>query len=80
MRLAPALRAQSSCRSLQRTLDTLERNSAYRNLNGNLQSARRLAEDIQGWESQYVRGGCQRDPDSRTCRNLGRQIIAARVA
>jgi hypothetical protein len=70
--------AQSSCSRLDRTLSTLERNRDFRSLQANDRAARQVAEQVQQAESQYVRAGCQNDPNQRACRTLARQITSAR--
>ena len=79
-----AAHAQSaSCRQLEATLATLDRNGDYRNVSTNSRDARALQQQVQRNESAYVRGGCNDDAKagrqlSRECRALAREITQGR--
>jgi hypothetical protein len=77
--------AQSSqCRTLERQLETLDRNDAFRDVSDNTRQARALDRDIQRAESAYVRQGCNDDAKagrrlSGECRRLARDIRDGRA-
>lgn len=77
--------AQSaSCRQLQRQLQSLERNSDFRQGGNTSQAAKRAASQVQQDESAYVRTGCndlakQGAQLPRECRNLARRILDGRA-
>lgn len=76
--------AQSaSCSQLNRSLNALNRNSDFRNLQRSTNQARDLSRQLQRAESQFVRIGCQRLVNARQrlpqeCRALGRTILSGR--
>lgn len=77
--------AQSaSCRQLQRQLQSLDRNSDFRQGGSNSQAAKRAAAQVQQDESAYVRTGCndlakRGEQLPRECRNLARRILDGRA-
>jgi hypothetical protein len=81
-----AAHAQSaSCQRLQSTLETLDRNSSFRDVRSNTRDARSLRQQVQRDESRYIRGGCNDDAKagrslSRECRSLARDITEGRRA
>ncbi len=73
----------ASCRQLQSTLRTLDRNGDFRDSNDNRDDVRRLERDVQRSESSYVRDGCNDDAKagrrlSTECRALARKITQGR--
>jgi hypothetical protein len=79
-----AAQAQSaSCRRLEETLATLDRNRDFRNVGDTSREARSVGQQVQRMESQYIRGGCNDDARagrqlSRECRALAREITQGR--
>lgn len=79
-----AAHAQSmSCQRLESQLANLDRNSDFRDVGASSREARRVGQDVQQAESQYVRGGCNDDAKagrqlSRECRALAREITSGR--
>ena len=77
--------AQSaSCDRLRATLETLDRNREFRDVDGNRRDASSLRQEVQSAESSYVRSGCNDDAKagrtlSRQCRALARQITEGRA-
>ena len=76
--------AQSSnCTRLNQQLRTFDRNSDFRNIEGNASESRGLAAALQDAESAYVRGGCSQmvkrgETLTRECSTLARQILRGR--
>lgn len=77
--------AQSaSCAQLNATLQALDRNGDFRNVDRGSSDLRALQANERGAESAYIRNGCQRDqqqgaPQTPQCRGLARQILAQRA-
>lgn len=77
--------AQSaSCAQLNQQLRNFDRNSDFKNAEGNNAKARKLAADLQDAESAYVRTGCNDaakagQPLTKECRNLARIILRGRT-
>lgn len=73
----------NACMQLQRQLNQLERNSAFRQGQSNSDQARMVASQLQDAESAYVRTGCNAAAKAgqqlnRECQQLARQIIKGR--
>ena len=78
-----AVAQSSSCARLESTLETLERNSDFRNGQAAESQLRALSQAVQQNESRYVRGGCNDDAKAGRrltpqCQALGREILAGR--
>lgn len=78
-----ALAQSASCSQLSNTLNSLNRNREFRNLQSSNIDARQVAGDLQDLESLFVRGGCQQQLNtgarlSRDCRTVARRITRAR--
>ncbi|MCZ4271020.1 DUF2865 domain-containing protein [Maritalea porphyrae] len=68
-----------SCNSLQRKIRSYERNSDFRDGQENDAKARAALSEIKKWESEFVRGGCQKVLNAggrlnSTCRSIARKI------
>jgi len=68
-----------SCRSLQRKIKSYERNSDFRNGKKNNSKAKAALASVKKWESQFVRGGCQKAANAgkrlnSSCRSIARKI------
>src|SRR3954465_5555505 len=76
--------AQSvNCGRLQQALSTLDRRGDFQNVDGNTQSARDLARQVQAAESSYIRNGCNDDAKAgrtltRECQGIGRDVLKLR--
>jgi hypothetical protein len=81
--VSTAFAQSASCRQLDATLQTLERNRAYQSTLDGAQGARALQRQVQRNESAYIRNGCNDDAKAgrqltRECRALAREITAGR--
>jgi hypothetical protein len=68
-----------SCKALQRQIRSYERNSDFRDGRENDQAAKNALSSIKKWESEFVRGGCQKVVNAggrldRNCRAVARKI------
>lgn len=73
----------ASCRQLGNSLNSLNRDTNFRNLNTNTKKARQVRDSLRKSESKFVRDGCQRalkakQTLTRECRSLGRSILNGR--
>ena len=73
----------SSCSRLQASLRQFDRNSDFRGLESNSQSARTLQRQVQDAESAYIRNGCNDDARagrtlSRQCQGIARDVLRLR--
>jgi len=73
----------SSCSRLQSALRQFDRNSDFRDLQGNSQAARDLQRQVQDAESAYVRNGCNDDARAgrtltRECQGIARDVLSLR--
>jgi hypothetical protein len=81
--ISVAVAQSSSCARLESTLETLERNSEFRNGQAAERQLRDLSRAVQQNESRYVRDGCNDDAKAGRrltpqCQALGRDILRAR--
>lgn len=76
--------AQSSqCNRLVNALQQFDRNSDFRQFDGNSQAARQLQRDVQNAESRYIREGCNDDAKAgrtltRQCQQIAREVLRLR--
>ena len=75
----------NSCKTLQNTIRSLDRNRDYRSLNTNTKKAKALAAELKKKERTFVRGGCQKLLKAKKkltgqCRTLARSIIRGRTS
>ena len=77
--------AQSAtCAQLNATLQTLNRNNDFHNIDQTNADAKALEANVRGAESAYVRTGCQdaqqaRLPQTPECHSLAKQILSGRA-
>jgi hypothetical protein len=81
--VSAAFAQSASCRQLDATLQTLERNRAYQSTLDGADGARALQRQVQRNESAYIRNGCNDDAKAgrqltRECRALAREITTGR--
>jgi len=81
--ISAAYAQSNSCTRLFATLDTLERNPDFRRAAAGNDSLRQLEQQLQSFESRYIRDGCNDDAKARRrltpeCRALAREINAGR--
>ena len=74
-----ALAQADSCNDLQRKVRSYERNTDFRNGQENDRIARAALSEIKKWESEFVRGGCQKVLNAggklnSACRSIARKI------
>ena len=80
---AEAMAQTDSCSALKRKIRAYERNSDFRDGRENDQIARQALASVKKWESEFVRGGCQKVLNAggrlnRTCRSIARRIKSDR--
>jgi hypothetical protein len=77
--VSDAYAQSNACARLQATLNTLERNSDFRDSRGNAAQLKQAKREVQRAESAYVREGCNDDAKAGRKLNAQCQQIARRV-
>lgn len=81
--VSDAYAQSNACARLQSTLNTLERNSDFRDSSGNAQQLKQAKREVQRAESSYVREGCNDDAKAgrklnAQCRQIARRVLDGR--
>ncbi len=83
--ISDAYAQSNACGRLQASLQTLDRNSDFRDSRGNSQELKQAQREVQRAESSYVREGCNDDAKAGRklngeCRQIARRVLDGREA
>jgi hypothetical protein len=83
--ISDAYAQSNACARLQASLQTLDRNSDFRDSRGNSQQLKQAQRDVQRAESSYVREGCNDDAKAgrklnAQCRQIAKRVLDGREA
>lgn len=84
LEVSDAYAQSANCGRLQQSLNTFDRNNAFRSVDINAQNSRTLARQVQAAESSYVRNGCNDDAKAgrvltTQCQGIGRTVLKLRA-
>src|SRR6218665_1339188 len=81
--VSTAYAQSNACARLQQSLQTLDRNSDFRDSRGNSQQLKQAQREVQRAESSYVREGCNDDAKAgrklnAQCRQIAKRVLDGR--